>query len=342
MRVLFLGAFVLLFFLPALFFGSPKASVSDWVASYYHVDYSLGFVRRGLIGTLTPNLLDVKSFAFCSSLLASVGMALIFTLMAEDRRMWLLFLLSPATALHLGFDAGRYDHFNLFLMALSLLLVRRGKVLWAVPVLSALGVLVHEGYVLYGLPVVLSAQLNRGRRGWALLTALLTAVAVGGVVAFGRMDPSYVERFVSRGAMPEAVEVLSHGLSDTVRDNLGYVLTEVLKRPWDFLVPILILVGYSYLYLRSLMRSGYSLYALLPPFFGLLLFLFGYDYPRWASILVVVLFLYAAHLNPRPNPSPWEKRLALCLMATTLLGPLGAGHYAFPLAEALLFGTLPY
>ena len=340
-RLLFLLLFVLLFFTPTLPFGSPKGSVSDWVASYYYVDYSVGFVRRGLVGTLTPGFLDVKTFAFYSTLLASLGVALLFTFMTEDRRLWLFFLLSPATALHLGFDAGRYDHFNLLLLATSLFLIRRSRLLWVIPLLSALGILVHEGYVLYALPVILSA-LYRRHRGYTLLTALLTALTVGAVVLFGRLDPSHVGRFVSRGATPDAVEVLSLGLWDTVGNNLRYVLTEILRRPWDFIVPILLLGCHFYLYARNLLRGGYPPDVVLAPVPGFLLFLFGYDYPRWASILIVVLFLHTAYLNPRLNPSPRERRLALCLMATTLLGPLGAGHYAFPIAEALLRGTPPY
>ncbi len=340
-RLLFVATFVFLFLVPVLYFGSVREAVGDWVASYYHVSYSVGFVRRGLVGTLASPFGDVKVFAFWSTLIASVAVALLFSLLTEDRRLWLLFLFSPATALHLGFDVGRYDHFNLALLALSLYLLRRNRYLWAVPLLSVLGVLIHEAYLLYAAPVIVVAAYLKDRR-LALVSVLLTLAAATVVVGIGRLDPVRAEELISRGALPGAVEALTMGLRDTVVSNLSYVLTEVVRRPWDLITPFLLLSGYAHLYLRALRRAKYPLPILLAPFSGLLLLIFGYDYPRWASIVITVLFLYVAYLNPPLRPFPRERRLALCLMVTTLLGPLGAGHYAFPLAEALLFGTPPY
>ncbi len=330
-RILFLFAFALLFLVPVLYFGSLGRAVSDWVASYYHLNYTYGFVRRGLVGTLALPFGELKLFAFWGTFTASLLLALTFTFLTEDVRLYLLFLLSPATALHMGFDVGRYDHFNLLLLATSLLLIRRRGPYWPIPVLTALGVLTHEAYVLYALPVVVAALWEEDRF-LALLTATVGLGVLLALLVWGKGPPSTVPE----GAVPGAYEVLSLGVSDVLKTNLSYVLSEFPRRPWDFLLPLLLLLGYAVLYLRS--TPSLPLPVRLSPFSGLLLFAVGYDYPRWVSILVIVLLLTMAYRNVPPKVG----RLGLVLMLSSVLGPLGAGHYAFPLLEALLFRTPPY
>ncbi len=337
-RFLFFVVFVVLFLIPIVYFGSLGDSVSDWVASYYHVNYTYGFVRRGLVGTLALPFGDVKRFAFWSTFMASLLMALIFTFLTEDRRLWLLFLLSPATALHLGFDVGRYDHFNLLLMAVSLLLINRRKYLYVIPFLTALGVLVHEAYVIYAVPVLTVLLWPRNRRV-AILNGIVSLSLVFTVVMWG--DPStQMERdLLSRPeVIPDAIGALSASIKDTIFSNLFYIRGEVLRRPWDFVLPALILSGYTAVYLYS--TRDLPLCVRVSPFAGLFLFAFGYDYSRWVSIMVILLLFLMAFFGVTVHRK--VRKLSFLLMATTLLGPLGAGHYAFPLLEALIFGTPPY
>lgn len=315
-----------------------KGAVSDWVASYYHVNYTYGFVRRGLVGTLALPFGDVKQFAFWTTFTASLLMALIFTVLTEDKRLWLLFLLSPATALHLGFDVGRYDHFNLLFMAVSLLLLKRRKCIYAIPILTALGVLVHEAYVIYAVPVLTALLWLRSKRV-AILNGIVAISLVFAVVTWGDPSTHMEGEILSRPeVIPEAVSILSANVKDTLFSSLSYVLMEIFRRPWDFVLPVLILSGYAAVYLHS--TKDLPLYVRLSPFTGLLLFVFGYDYPRWVSILVILL-LFLMALSGATVPRKVRK-LSLLLMATTLLGPLGAGHYAFPILESIIFGTSPY
>ncbi len=337
-RFLFFVVFVVLFLIPTVYFGSLGGSVSDWVASYWHVNYTYGFVRRGLVGTLALPFGDVKRFAFWSTFMASILMALIFTFLTEDRRLWLLFLLSPATALHLGFDVGRYDHFNLLLMAVSLLLIKRERYLYVIPPLTALGVLVHEAYVIYAVPVLTAILWLKSKRV-AILNGIVAISLVFAVVMWGNLSPQMESYLLSRPeVIPDAIEVLSAGVKDTIFSNLSYILGEVLRRPWDFLLPILILSGYTVVYLHS--ARDLPPYVRMSPFTGLLLFLLGYDYPRWVSIMVMLLLFLMAFSGVTVHRK--VRKLSFLLMATTLLGPLGAGHYAFPILEALIFGTPPY
>jgi hypothetical protein len=308
------------------------------VASYYHLNYSYGFLRRGLVGTLATYFGDIKLFAFWFTFAASLITAWIFTLLTDDRRLWFLFLLSPATALHLGFDVGRYDHINLLLLAVSLLIVRRGKALYIVPVLTAVGILIHEAYLLYSVPVITASLWYLNRRV-AIVNAVLSRSLGMALIVWGKPSSEVITRVSSEpGVIPGAIEAISVGVIDTIRNNLSYVIYEVMRRPWDFILPPAILSGYAIVYLSS--TRGLPPTLRFSPFVCLLLFLLGYDYPRWASLTVMVMLFHLASLGRRLPPE--TGKLSLLLMLTTLLGPLGAGHYAFPLLEALILGTAPY
>jgi len=70
-----------------------------------------------------------------------------------------LFILSPGVAMHMGFDIGRYDHYNYFILILTIyttIFVKRKIKYFVIPILLACGILIHEAYVFYGIPLILS------------------------------------------------------------------------------------------------------------------------------------------------------------------------------------------
>jgi len=345
--LLFVAAYALLLLLPTfpfvLRFGSIYSSVGDWVMAYYSLSYTGGFVRRGLIGTVVSLTgLPPKVLALWGTFAAALGTGILLYRLRSRWDILLLFLLSPATALHLGYDLGRYDHFNLLILALSLYILRRRRCAMLIPLLNLLAILIHEAYALYGLPTVLAAQFLMGRRRETYLSLLLSAFLLGALMLWGSPSSHHLNLPLSDVGR-KALGILSLGTLETLRYNLQYILSEAPRRPWDFLLPILILSAYTLIYLRVVGRyvRGIVLFA---PLSGVALFIFGYDYPRWTSLVVMVMFLYAAFIlgNRDVETTRSERLLAIALMGSTLLGPLGAGHYAFPFVEAILFGTWLY
>ena len=200
-------------FLAALSFGSISESlrghrpiVLGWRTAQFFFNYQdLGFVKRGLIGSLLhpfPALqtragllgisalfLVVLAAAFCRVFAACTRGAPVRTaaLLAA------LALLMPSFFLRFGFDYGRYDSVNLALALGALGLIRRGRLGWAA-VLCALSVLVHEAFIVLQFPLLLAYALSRSgprpdfrRVGWRLAALPLATTAL--VFAFGSYRP---------------------------------------------------------------------------------------------------------------------------------------------------------
>lgn len=352
---------------------AEPGALSVLKALHYRVSWlDLGFVKRGLVGTIATGLLgrpptDLEILAFWG--LMAVGALLgggVLVLSAasrigdrRERAVWLaVTVLSPATFLHLGYDVGRLDVLLLLLFGCAFAVRGRPQL---VGVAAAVGLLVHELFALALLPTLALAVLEKGgtnagsRRG-ALAScapALGPALVVLAFLAVaGPYEPgpgAFRARLAERGVeLPEtvraqeAVGVWTRGLADNVERAVGALVRPRALSSVVLGAVFLLLLGAFDRRVRARwdLPRGPRTWA---PYSGLLLLVLGTDVARWfalvGSALIVTLAFDlretgggAGRCDPAPAGS-W--RVAdLLLAAACLLGPLGV-TFAFPLPVAV-------
>lgn len=327
---------------------------SGFNALHFHVDYvTHGFVRRGLVGTLLwPFPEAVRGMvALVFGVAVAAGLVAVATgtlravrvhlAPAAARGLSALVVASPASFLAFGYDFARYDQLNLLLAAAAVWLVRRQRV-WAAAAVCVLALLVHEGFLFYGVPLVLAAvgmaanapgaalpaQLRRALiRGAPVLA--VSVVTVAAVMVHGRYEPGHDA--LAASLAEHLTPTNRNALFVWLRDSdaaAGYVagrLRQGLFSPLE--VGLLaataggIAVALVAVYRANARRL--DLWALVP--LGVLpLFAVGVDYARWLglawvlALAVVMLQMREGRFTrlPRGLAGRWPWLLALA-------GPLG-------------------
>ncbi len=289
-----------------LFRGEPL--IGDWVRVPYLLSYSHGFVKRGLLGTLlsTLHLTPSTGTVLLLYVLAFEAFLLLFYLFVrrEGRDnpllpyFFLLFLLSPATLFHMGDDLGRTDIYLYLLLLLSFNLPG------IAPLLTLLAILIHEGYVLMALPVLVLGLYLKGKGR--------LAVASGVVGVVGAVVVSLSGRLSGEGMATYSRILASHGITATdpllplhlspLRNSL-YFYAKFLTDPTSRItvgigiVSALLLISLYFLLLYRLSRA--PTYLKVVPLSPLLMFPFGVDYFRWASATSVSMALAFVLLSKR-------------------------------------------
>lgn len=145
--------------------------------THWFFNYSVGFIKRGLVGTIVRPLFDFKSvqdihecintisffvfFLAVALITLAVRHILIAHLKAEGRHCpvtllsLLIFATAPAAVLA-GLSVTFFDLFLVVYCILSIFALQAGRFLILV-ILSTAGIATHEIYFLYGYPVVLMA-----------------------------------------------------------------------------------------------------------------------------------------------------------------------------------------
>ena len=342
-----------------------------WRTSQFFFNYQeLGFVKRGLIGTLLhpfPGLLRPGFFALLSG-----GFVLMFVVgwaarVAEvwrqlDRRsaLWLTALCaaSPAIFLRQGFDLGRFDVIGLLAMLGSIAAIDRGR-WWLAGVGGAVAMLAHEAYLVINFPLVVAYawaaarapdRMKGGtgavrRLAWIALLAPMLAATLA-VTRFGNYEAGQaaLERFFAQDPLYLAAkggqvdgDALSVITRDT-RETLDYVARLFWeKRAWLHLPLILAWGALATAYVERFHRANALQPGLLfeACFPALALSVVGSDYYRWVALVVTNLF-FVVLLELRALAARGVKPvvpggpLAWALAATALLGPI-SNTKSFPL-----------
>ncbi len=297
--------------------------VGDWVRVPYLLSYRNGFVRRGLIGTLF-HLLGIhpdRTVILITYTVAFEIFIVLFHLFVRRegkgnpllRYLLLLFLLSPATVLHVGDDVGRTDIYLYLILLLSLFSAGIS------PLLTAVAILIHEGYVLLALPTLLTYHLIKGRKALAIANAavgVLVAISVSKVGTLGPADFSLYARILSGNGITTTDPLLP--LASSPLRNALHFYGQFLSSP-PLLRAFLLGVGLSIslvalhflLFYRTL--RGPSLLKL-SPLLPLAMFLFGIDYFRWAfasSLSMALLWSVMAGKYGTTPPGRMERVLFL-------------------------------
>ncbi|MES1947070.1 hypothetical protein C84B14_06963 [Salinisphaera sp. C84B14] len=332
--------------------------LSSFNALHFEINYlDHGFVRRALVGTLfqavpeaaRTNAILVFGWAVIAALAALVTAVLhvLHSRMSGDslRLLAMLWIAAPWTFLNFGYDFARLDQLNLLLLALSLWLVYRNRVIW-LALVSVFGLLIHEAYLFYGLTPVLAygwvryraASATTACRRLALpIAAALTTLAT--IALIGRYEPGrarLIESLKPRLADPNhnALNVwLRSGLENPeyVVARLGHGLfgaLELVAMAGMVLVTAAALVGLSYANDRRPDPFLLSPLAVVP------LFCFGIDYARWAGLIAILALVVVTtrlldgkfYVQHGRHSAYLYGGLCLALLA----GPLGTVH-ALPL-----------
>ncbi len=332
-----------------------------WKTSQFFFAYqSLGFVKRGLMGSLLHPLaswLDAKALLGISVLFFLTFVAVFSRYFVTAARVlkpsdqWLLLMLcalSPATFLHHGLDLGRFDILGLLVTFAAFAALSRGH-WWLAGASSGLAVLAHEAYLLINFPLVIAfaVSLRTERSSWfewlgLVLPSLIaaTAIAAAGLFEPGLQalishfsgDPNYLR--ATKGQVDEpALAVIAR----TMRENIEGVIRMFWVTRAYLHLPVVLLWGSL---IARLFRDFYRVNGLQPgglhyaAYSPLLLSLIAWDHYRWVALaatnaLVVILLEITtlARQGRQPAlPRRWPMWLLLC---TVVLGPI-ANIKSFP------------
>lgn len=227
------------------------------------------------------------------------------------------FAIGALGAPQIGLEFGRFDQINYIVLGVALLSVTRRRYVLA-GLVGCLGVLVHEAFAVYGLPLILAAIFTVSRNPNpvrdVLIPAAFMVVTCLAILIFGSSpQAAQIETGIAGYIWMRGVFEYHTGFNP-----LQYA---ILTWFWLALIAVLVLT-----YQASRRRIDALFVASLAPF---LLNAFGLDHGRWISIAFVVLLLNFAFQakTTRPTPvslGPWQVRFMCILMLP--LGPIGSGE----------------
>lgn len=303
----------------------PQFVTQTWPVAFdlyklfeYQLSYAdLGFVRRGLLGTLynfnpaAPAGPGVMAAAVWPYLLFLAVWAALLARM-RDRRVALVLLLSPALFVQAGFDLGRFDQINHVIFALTVLVPHPGAVL----VLPG-AVLIHEAALVIVVPLALALHVRRwGATGWALAAGGLCLLACLCVFAFSAQLAPEVLQQQYPFANEHAVKILSRDLMANIQNTYARAVLYMSPADWAAMAAI---AAYL-LALAGAATRVIPLWIVLVCLSPIALSLVGVDFPRWFALAATNLaFALAALPHRRRLHAAWLGPL----WAGVLLGPMG-------------------
>ncbi|MCR5201425.1 MAG: hypothetical protein K6C38_09960 [Saccharofermentans sp.] len=146
-----------------------------WQTYELAIDYSFGFVKRAILGSLVSILSDSFHLGFTNAVIVFMYIEEFFFTVAifgvlvyvinryKDPAMNLMILLYLSTNLvgFYYFDWGEPDIVLITLTIVACLLIIKDKYLWIIPVLLSICVMIHEAYVMMYFGLVMSLLLIR-------------------------------------------------------------------------------------------------------------------------------------------------------------------------------------
>ncbi len=150
-------------------------SISYWIKGYYFVNYfDLGFIKRGLVGTIIK--ISNLSLYFSPAILVLichvffvVNLVIIFWIFTKDCFYkfkqkdkifyYSMFLLSPVLFLRLGYDIGRMDLYLLFITLLTIISIKKNYLSFTknsllTSICISIQLLIHDASILFYSPLV--------------------------------------------------------------------------------------------------------------------------------------------------------------------------------------------
>ncbi len=159
-----------------IFFANYDGDIDSYNTTILALNYTYGFTSRGLIGTIyyffdmilpvsmyTPN--SAKVFLFISTLLLAVVLfVFVYEVIKQCHinhilhvEILLMFLIVATISTYFGgWNFGRVDIYMIMISLLSAILFIHEKCEWLIIPLSALGVMMHQGYVFMYYNIILA------------------------------------------------------------------------------------------------------------------------------------------------------------------------------------------
>ena len=162
-------------------YGVSRCAVmcSDWQACELCLNYSYGFIKRSLLGTLVSFFANDLNIGYERSIIGLMIMEeIIFTIVLlafvlylinkykdPTLNLCLILLLAMNVAGFYYYDWGEPDLLMISFTLAACLLIVRGKFLWVVPLLASLCVLIHEGFVMMYFGIIIAVLLVKSISG---------------------------------------------------------------------------------------------------------------------------------------------------------------------------------
>ncbi len=332
-------------------------SISASLKGYYYVNYiDLGFIKRGLIGTifkllrlsdnLTPSLLVLTSHLFFSILFCITFW--IFTRscfkdwkVKEKIPFYTLFTLSPVLFFRLGYDIGRMDLICLVLSLFTIIFTISNSYSFAkksifISISISLQLLIHEASLLFYVPLIIGLLFYKYRN--VSYKKLLKKIPIFSLpliigfllLVFGRYEPGR-----------EELGIYLTNISKELETSMNVELIHTLKDSFDhslFLLTPKSLLGGSYLitlYYCFILYIVFKfmklpLYLKLSVFSPLILSFIARDDTRFlaaSTICCNLLMIISAKESKLDFPKFFGLLTYIFLITIFLLGPWGIGSY---------------
>jgi len=163
--------FIFLFLFVEFIFMISEKDLDRFVLTEYAVTYKFGLIPRAFIGSLislfankiTSHAVYIMSIISFIILISQISLALGRLIRKSDPDIKLsvkifaiLFLASPLSVTYLlGGYFARLDMYWLIITLFSLFLLKRRTLRWTVPLLGAVAIMIHQGYLLTYMPALL-------------------------------------------------------------------------------------------------------------------------------------------------------------------------------------------
>ena len=198
------------------------AAPSDFLMSFWGLSVQRGYRARALPATVLQLLgverVSVRIVTWVSVVVLLVVLGLLVRLATAAHRAWpswttcllgALLVGSPATLRTLGFEPAAFDTLLLLVTSAALVVLLGDAGRWRLPVvgvLAAVGVLVHEGFVVLALPLLLAAVVVRADPApWRRVASEVAVVAALPLVALAWVA---AEPTLPREEVPERLAVV--------------------------------------------------------------------------------------------------------------------------------------
>ncbi len=345
---------------------SDFMSLFEWKISQFFYSYEYGFMKRAIVGSFF-DLFSIgrnqSSLFMFSVAIASLSLVAIYIWFAEKlsiignrSRVLILFifLISPATVMHMGYDLGRFDFITL-LLTLWMLFLTQGYIdsfrIASISALSAVALLAHEAFFFLQFFVIISILVEvlhrQGQSIWRVLPVILSAFGTMLLLAlWGKPSPQTVAMItlaIEGAALPvnqDSLLVLDRTLMENISITFQMLKHEAMQARILQAVSLLLLyylLFWKLLETEKVPLTGYQKLLFFSPFAVLPLFVFGYDFVRWVTAMIMDLFIvfaYLVHVRGIKTvtfvKSKTFKIIFLLLLLVSIFGPMGAVEM-FPL-----------
>ncbi len=335
------------------------------------IDYEVGFVKRGLFGTLLHKFGDYSSASFlvAGTLLLAVSMFALFVaiyrMSSEDNhllRASVLVFTSSYAITYMAHLNGYMDHAGILLTIIVLSISDWRPQVVATGVAFLIGALLHQALFVVFFPVVFGVLLVKVRvqksvAGTRVVFAMGLIVGLLGVaIQYQSLAPELSARLMTSIQSHANAPINFLGLQSVVVGGSGDTF-EYMSKFWQYwmnwvrlglslvvvLPPLFFLLYVIRRYLQSVnVEKGVRVFLLIAPLSSLAMHFVGIDMHRWNVLCLVAAFaaIYGLHCS-KIRPQLFYGSTTMKMVAVLLVICLYNGIAAVPLFDEQICHSFP-